>query len=664
MTINGDRKAAHQLPPDRDSDPTQQLRVALKERFGFDRFLDGQRQVMARIMARQSTAAIFPTGAGKSLCYQLPALLLPGMTLVVSPLLALMKDQLEFLLSKDIPAAKLDSGMSAADYQAALRSAKTGSIKVLMIAVERFKNERFRNQLRQMKIDLLVVDEAHCISEWGHNFRPDYLKIPGYQQQFDIQQVLLLTATATPRVLEDMCQKFAIPRENAFVSGFYRDNLHLAVVPVDQDEKQQALVDALSAPPSGPTLVYVTLQKTAEQVAEALVAAGFDAEPYHAGMKMAQREQVQNRFMAGSSGIVVATIAFGMGIDKRDIRKVIHYDLPKSIENYSQEIGRAGRDGAPSVCTVLGNRGNLPVLENFVYGDTPEKTGIGCVLDRIRQAPGGKLEVRFQELSRASDIRLLPLKTLMVYLELKKIVIPKYAYFSRYPYKLLKTREEITQMFSGDRRDFVKTIFEFSRTAKVWTTPDIDAIVERTNSSRQRVLAALDYFDENGWIELVPKSAVEVFEVLRTDFDPAETIDALFRLFKEMEVHDIQRIQQMIDLFESPTCLAAGLSEYFGQNIGSPCGRCSVCREGKPAHLPPVSLSPLSNAAFTPVFDQFAEVVETPHSNDLVTRFLCGIKTPRLIERKATSLTAFGQLEAYPYREVSEWVARNLQLQV
>ena len=189
----------------------QKIDETLKTRFGFDSFLDGQRQVIERIVAGQSAAAIFSTGAGKSLCYQLPALLLPNLTLVVSPLLALMKDQLEFLVSKNIPAAKLDSGMSPADYQAALQAAKSGAIKVLMIAVERFKNERFRNQLKQMKVDLLVVDEAHCISEWGHNFRPDYLKIPSYQKQFGIRQVLLLTATATPRCLKTCAASSTFP---------------------------------------------------------------------------------------------------------------------------------------------------------------------------------------------------------------------------------------------------------------------------------------------------------------------------------------------------------------------------------------------------------------------------------------------------------------------
>ncbi len=639
---------------------TQKIEETLKTRFGFDAFLDGQRPVIERVLAGQSAAAVFPTGAGKSLCYQLPALLLPHLTLVVSPLLALMKDQLEFLLSKKIPAAKLDSGMSPEDYQAALRAARDGSVKILMIAVERFKNERFRNQLKKVKVDLLVVDEAHCISEWGHNFRPDYLKIPTYQKQFGIPRALLLTATATPKVLEDMCRKFAIPRENAFVSGVYRKNLQLRVLPATDRQRRRALVEALKEPPAGPAIVYVTLQKTAEKVAESLGAAGIDAEPYHAGMQTEQREEIQNRFMSGRLDTVVATIAFGMGIDKRDIRKVIHYDLPKSIENYSQEIGRAGRDGAPSVCTVLSGRGGVPVLENFVYGDTPDEAGIRRVLEQARQAPGRKWEVHLHGLSQESDIRLLALKTLMVYLEMKAVLSPRYVYFESYPFKLLKTQEEIAAAFDGERRGFIETIFAGSRTAKTWTTPDIDAVMKQSGAPRKRVLAALDYLDENGWIELAPRSAVEVFEVLRPGVDAGETARSLQALFKEKEALDVGRIHRTLALLEGAACLAQGLSAYFGETLPAPCGQCSFCRSGKPARLPGEPRDPLGGIAFAPLLEELSGALGPPLPVELVTRFLCGISTPRLIQGKATRLKAFGRLHAYPYREVAAWVAGQL----
>jgi len=631
----------------------------LKDRFGFDGFLKGQREVIGRIMAGQSAAAIFPTGAGKSLCYQLPALHLQGLTLVVSPLLSLMKDQLAFLRSKKIPAAKLDSGMERQEYHDTLQGALKGRLKILIISVERFKNERFRLQLGRMKVSLLAVDEAHCISEWGHNFRPDYLKIPIFQKEFDIPQVLLLTATATPRVTDDMARRFAIPKENIFSTGFYRKNLVLRVVPALDEHKQKILVKTLSEPPAGPAIVYVTLQKTAEKVAGMLVSDGFDARPYHAGLKPAEREEIQNLFMTGKAGIIVATIAFGMGIDKRDIRKVIHYDLPKSIENYSQEIGRSGRDGEVSVCTVIGNRNGVPVLENFAYGDRPEVSGIHKVLATVKQCPGREMKVRLYELSGESDIRILPLKTLLVYLEIKGIIKPKYTYFENYPFKFVRPPEEIVANFDGQRRQFVSTLFRFSQTAKVWTTPDIDAISAESQSKRERVLAALEYFDEKGWIELQPKSGVEVFEVLKPDLDVEETAGWLAGLFADKEANEVRRIHRMIRLFETAPCLAMELSGYFGENIDNRCGRCSSCRAEKPTRLPAAQLPSLSTFDFNQIMKQFRDSVPPPHSVDLITRFFCGISTPKLVRSRVKKLSGFGMLGTYPYQKVAEWVEEH-----
>ena len=248
------------------------LKKHLLKYFGFNSFLKGQEDVIGKAIAHQSAAAIFPTGAGKSLCYQLPAMLLPGMTLVVSPLLSLMKDQLDFLLENNIPAARLDSTLERSEYSAILGRAKNSELKILMISVERFKNERFRSHLQKMNISLLVVDEAHCISEWGHNFRPEYLNLPAYQREFEINQTLLLTATATMPVRDDMCAKFNIPKDNVFVTGFYRDNLLLEIVPTATSEKKDHLLQRIRETPKDPTIVYVTLQKTAEDVAKFLCA--------------------------------------------------------------------------------------------------------------------------------------------------------------------------------------------------------------------------------------------------------------------------------------------------------------------------------------------------------------------------------------------------------
>ena len=629
---------------------------SLKQYFGFDRFLKGQKEVIDKVVAGESTAAIFPTGAGKSLCYQLPAMHLPGVTLVVSPLLSLMKDQIEFLKSKQIPAAKLDSGIPREEYQATLQDGVQNRIKILMVSVERFKNERFRTQLKRMNVSLLVVDEAHCISEWGHNFRPDYLKIPMYQEEFNIPQVLLLTATATPKVIEDMCKKFRISRRNVIITGFYRKNLHLKVEGVPEVGKRQALVETLNKGPMGPSIVYVTLQKTAETIAQYLSSKGVEARAYHAGMKTDLREDVQNQFMHGHLNTVVATIAFGMGIDKRNIRKVVHYDLPKSIENYSQEIGRAGRDGLVSMCTLLGNRSNVPVLENFVYGDTPEVSGIRTVLEVILKNDTNMFELRSYRLSMEADIRLLPLKTLLVYLEMEGILKPRHTYFEDYPFKLLKTEKEIIDIFSGERKNFVDTIFRHTHKKKVWSYPKISEMVDASGSNRARVLAALEYFDEKGWIELQPKSSVEVFEVLNRNFDIDETTKRLARLFRNKETMDVERIHKIISLFESSGCLAIKLSKHFGETISQPCGNCSYCLAGKPTALPAEPLPLINKSDVEKHLRKLRDVSDGPISDDLAVRFLCGITTPKMIQLKAKQLNGFGHLAKYPYKDAKRLV--------
>ena len=313
------------------------LNLSLKQWFGFDSFRQGQEQTIKQLLNGQSSLAIFPTGSGKSLCYQLSAIHLPHLTLVVSPLLALMKDQLEFLAKKGIKAASIDSTLTSEQHKQVMSDVRSGYTKVLMVSVERFKNERFRQFIQSVNVSMLVVDEAHCISEWGHNFRPDYLKLPDYRKQLNIPLTLLLTATATKKVKKDMAARFNIAPEHVIQTGFYRNNLDLSVIPVTTENKNNMLLDVVNSQ-SGSGIVYVTLQHSAEQIAQFLKSQNINACAYHAGFDSDLRNRIQNDFMNDKIQIVVATIAFGMGIDKSNIRFVIHHDLPKSIENYSQEI--------------------------------------------------------------------------------------------------------------------------------------------------------------------------------------------------------------------------------------------------------------------------------------------------------------------------------------
>ncbi|WP_433589070.1 RecQ family ATP-dependent DNA helicase [Pseudomonas koreensis] len=638
----------------------------LEQVFGYPQFRPGQEAAISAVLAGRSAAAIFPTGSGKSLCYQVSALLLPHLTLVVSPLLALMQDQLAFLKRHGISAGSIDSAQSRDDANDVMARARSGELKILMISVERLKNERFRNFLQQVPISLLVVDEAHCISEWGHNFRPDYLKLPDYQRQFNIPQTLLLTATATPKVIADMQAKFAIAEADVVTTGFYRPNLNLLVEPVRGQDKRRRLVEWMSERPGQPSIVYVTLQKTAEHIAEHLGRNGIQAEAYHAGLPNDQREAIQKRFMAGQSNCIVATIAFGMGIDKSDIRKVVHFDLPKSIENYSQEIGRAGRDGQPSDCLVLANRDSLNVLENFVYGDTPEREGIRCVLEEMQAAaPEGQWEFLLGPLADQSNIRALPLKTLLVQLELRGLIAPRYAYYAEYRFKYLLEPEALLERFEGERRDFVAAIVQTSSRARTWATVNFEAMYTQYSAERNRVVKALDYFQEKGWVELESKQMTEVYNVLHSDFDSAVLSAELHEYFTRHEQAEIARIHAMLELFATERCLGYRLAEYFGDhNAPERCGHCSVCH-GDVAHLPPPpELPALVDKNFAALCGDFIHRHEQHTGRvptaERLTRFLCGISVPLFTRLKARMISGYAALEEYPYAEVRSWADNHL----
>jgi ATP-dependent DNA helicase RecQ len=532
-----------------------------------------------------------------------------------------------------------------------------------MVSVERLKNERFRQWIASIAISLLVVDEAHCISEWGHNFRPDYIKLPEYQKQLAIPQVLLLTATATKKVQHDMAKRFQIPESHIVQTGFYRPNLHLSVVPKAPSEKMEYLVKSLKRKP-GATIVYVSLQQQAEDVAKQLQAAGFVARAYHAGMADELRQSVQTAFMNDEIEVVVATIAFGMGVDKANIRFVVHYELPKSLENYAQEIGRAGRDGQQSYCVVLGALDGLTTLENFVYGDTPERHTIADLIALIEQETdeGGFWQVVESRVSTQTDIKLLVLKTLLVQLEVRGVLSAQQAFYAQMRFKLLVSEKQLFAQFDAHRQATLKTILQFSETKRTWSTIDVDGLFQHGQIDNTKLLTIMEYLQQKGLIEFESKVLTQVYKVDRTRLVPEQLVDELTAFFAEKENTEIKRIDIMLRYFQSTRCLSQNLCDYFSDKQGpNQCGHCSVCL-GKPAELTH------HQSTTWPDDDQLRDTIfqlnkylanagekATPRMR---VRFLSGLTTPKMTKFKLRQLPGFGCCEQQRFKDIEATLSR------
>ncbi|HNF93741.1 MAG TPA: DNA helicase RecQ [Anaerolineales bacterium] len=336
----------------------------LKNTFGYDTFRPLQQEVIENILARRDTLAVMPTGGGKSLCYQIPSLLFDGLTVVVSPLISLMKDQVEQLRAFGVPSVFLNSSLSPHEYNENMDYVKRGEVKLLYLAPETLLTPRILTLLSGLKVDLLTIDEAHCISEWGHDFRPEYRQIVDVRKKFPNAVCMALTATATSRVRQDIRHTLKFATTNEFIASFNRENLFIEVVP-KQDPAQQVreIIDRYKDQ-SG--IIYCFSRKQVDELAAYLTTKGYSVRPYHAGLDDAERRKNQELFIRDDVQIIVATIAFGMGINKPNVRFVIHHDLPKSIEGYYQEIGRAGRDGLPAHCVLLYSYADVAKLNYFI----------------------------------------------------------------------------------------------------------------------------------------------------------------------------------------------------------------------------------------------------------------------------------------------------------
>jgi ATP-dependent DNA helicase RecQ len=622
----------------------------LRRHFGFDAFREGQEPVIRALLEGRSALAVFPTGGGKSLCYQVPALMLDGLTLVISPLIALMKDQVDALTARGIPAARLDSTLNAEQLREVYEQLDANALKLLYIAPERFANETFRQRMKQLPIQLAAIDEAHCISEWGHNFRPDYLKLAKICRRLKIPRVLALTATATPKVARDIRKQFRMAAADHVQLSFHRPNLDIRVTPCRASERKSLLLEKLMAV-DGPAVVYVTRQETAEEVSTYLAKNGLSSRAYHAGLPDEFRADAQSSFMAGDTRIIVATIAFGMGIDKADIRAVFHYNLPKSLENHTQEIGRAGRDGKPAICEMLACGDDLTVLENFIHSDTPTPRALETLIDRVLRL-GPVFDVSPYDLSTVCDIRPGVVSTVMTYLEIDGIIEATGSFYATYRAKHLTTREKILAGRSAAERKLIGAILDSGELKRWWWYYYPGQLAETLKVSREKIVSAINGLQSAGDITLAVSGVRHAYKVRKEPGDLRQLTAGLVEKFLAREQSDLARLRQVLGLSAHRGCLTGYLTKHFGETLDMPCGHCDRCR-GVPAKAIRRSKARRPSdgeiAAVRLLADEKHASLATPRQ---LARFLCGMASPAATRARLTRKDSFGMLSDLPFAEV------------
>ncbi|KAI8625911.1 ATP-dependent DNA helicase recQ [Xylariaceae sp. FL1651] len=654
----------------------------LKQKFGYDKFRHEQAGAIRSILRGDNVLVVFPTGAGKSLCYQIPGMAFEeldasgltgrrpdmmekgsGITIVVSPLIALMKDQVDALQRRGISAACLDSTKTYDEQKDINAAMREGRLRILYCAPERLNNEGFVEGMKFVPggIRLVAVDEAHCISEWGHSFRPDYLKVARFVNEIMAERVICLTATATPRVIADVCEAFAIKESNVFRTSPYRPNLQLhAEAIAAKGEKFDRLLEFLNEH-TGPTLVYVTVQRQAEELANRLSKQGHNVAAFHAGLPTEQKIQTQDAFMAGNIRIVVATIAFGMGIDKADIRNILHYDISSTVEEYSQQIGRAGRDGQPSFCMMYLCKDDFWMRENFARGDLPSRQSLQKLLEDIFlhqtvvKLPDGSEVIKLSQssLGREYDIRPNPLSIILATIELRfgliRAITPEY---SAYQFEATPSYDTTAK---HDRSAEARAIISNAKKAKKWYSLDVNGVAKSAGLVRVDIVRKLNDFNDRGFIRLKASGVENRYKVLKKLPETPEQIGMITdKLYTEMEAREedaMKRFQQVIDLLTDRRCFAQALAGHFGMELPngkSKCGHCTYCFTGKPIMLPSKPNPPIDLAGIEKILSA-CEVRDDPR---FLARVAFGIKSPRVSQLKLDKMKIFGSLEDHDFKSL------------
>lgn len=625
---------------------TDDLTNALQQHFKHRSFRPLQREIIESVLSGAPTLAILPTGGGKSLTYQLPALLLEGVTVIISPLISLIQDQTQELLRKGLPVGWIDSTLSREDRQQQLRELRQGKVKLFYTSPESLANPELNHILKSLEISLVAIDEAHCISDWGHSFRPSYLYLPKLIRALNPCSILALTATATRKTAAEIRKLFRIKTAHQFSTSHKRANLKFRIIPCQASEKDAAMITALEGPERLPAIVYAMRQEQCEQVAHTLSQHGFKARSYHAGLHTKARAQIQNAFLNDEIDIVVATIAFGMGVDKPNIRSVIHYHLPKSPEGWMQESGRAGRDGKDSLCLLLACGDDLIPLENFIHAKEIRQKPLENLLQSL-YSQGAKAEISPYHSRLQHDIQVSTFEILLARLEVAghiNYLGSKWRYIwswpvagrrldlDSFPKKITSALQHIFSL--GERYDTFDSEQDFGiKTAKLW-----EILYELRDQSDI-------VFKPSGWLWR--------YQIKKPKIDLSSILSPLLQSLTDQCQTDMDKLNQVESIATSRACIPNRLALWFGEKSSAPCGCCSSClKEKRPSQLPRSKVEELTDAQLETIQDLLDSPKKRLRSNQQLTRFLCGIQTPYMRHFWLNRKSSFGMLSQHSYLDV------------
>ncbi len=612
-------------------------------RFGKQHFRPMQRDLMECALRGQSCIGILPTGSGKSLCYQIPAVMMPGVTVVVSPLIALMRDQVDALQSMDVAAARYDSSLTDEEKDALLAELTAGQVKILYVAPESLESVWMKNALTHITPGLFVVDEAHCLSQWGHSFRPDYLALPAYFKKYGFRSVMALTATAPERVCLDLARHFGVSEESVFRMPPYRENILRMVETLPEEDKTQRLCEFLSDAAHRPAVVYVRARKDAEILCFSLGQAGFAAKAYHAGMPPETRAQVQDDFLYDRVDVLVATIAFGMGIDKPNVRTVAHYHPPTGAEAYVQESGRAGRDGEASFSLVLLSGADLVNVENRMRAAMPDKEAIRGFLTALERQ--GAYVTSMYEASTLHDLPEVVRDRILFELKRRRLVTETAQGHKYYKVKPLFPLKEILYGRNKDETAHLKWL-DANREGET-----ID-IALNCGITWAEVGALLDELGLSGEWKVERRQLAR--ELQSAGFSAHELAAELTQYYEQSLSNDLERWQTCLDALLAGECLNRWLDRYFGFNQpAAPCGHCPYCLNKVPPRVKTPQVEEIPPHLRAGLMELAAERRPALTRPAQLARFLLGVSTPASMRARLWSHPLYGALSDRTWQEVS-----------